>query len=59
LIEGDLTSGECVVINVKFQVGDLIALINLAKEDIIGIGMVCGQTCLHCGTPIDNEWYWV
>jgi hypothetical protein len=43
LIERDLTSGEFVIIDVEFQVGDLVALINFAKEDIIAIGMVCGQ----------------
>ncbi len=48
-----------VIIDVEFQVGDLVALINLAKEDIIAISMVCGQTCLHCGTPIENERYWM
>jgi hypothetical protein len=59
LIEGDFTSGECVIIDVEFQVGDFVALINFAKEDIIAVGMVCGQTCLHYGTPIENERYWV
>lgn len=33
LIKGDLTSGECVIIDMEFQVGDLVALINLAKKD--------------------------
>ncbi len=47
---------------VQFQIGDLVALINPTKEDIIATGMILGiggQTCSHHGTLIEDGWFWV
>ncbi len=49
-------NSEHVDLGVQFQIGDLDALINPTKEDIIATGMISGiggQTCFHHGTPIE------
>jgi hypothetical protein len=47
-------------LGVQFQIGHLIALINLSKEEIVTTCMISRigrQVCLHHGTPIEDGWF--
>ncbi len=53
-------NSERVDLGVQFQVGDLVALIDPTKEDIIATCMISGiggQTCFHHGTVIEDGWF--
>jgi hypothetical protein len=47
-------------VDVTFQMGDSVFLINPTKKTIIVIGLISGiggQACVHHGTTIEDGWF--